>query len=87
MLLYTVHVDIGSIGMIVDHISLGSQCIKYRLGDLRRRTIGTVQTHLLILKGTGGQGNQIAQITVSAQHIVGGPSDLLSVRQWQVSSG
>ncbi len=52
-----VGIDIRAVRIIIDHIGLCSQSIKYTLGNSRSTAVGTVQTHPHIFKGTGRQGN------------------------------
>ena len=74
----TVGIDVRSVRLIVDHIGLGSQCIKYTLCDHPGTAVCTVQTDSFILIGTGGQRDQITDVTVSSHRIIHGASDLIS---------
>ena len=62
-------------------MGIRSQGIKYRLGAGGCGTVGTVQGNLLSLKGTGSQGNQIADIAVSSCGKVHGSSDFITGSQ------
>ena len=61
-----VGIDIETIRIIVDHISFRSQCIKYTFSNGGCTSVGAIQTNPHSFKGTGWQGNQITDITVSS---------------------
>lgn len=55
-------IDIGTIRLSIDHISLRSQRIKNRLCDIPCTSVGTVQTNPHSLKGIYSQGDQISYV-------------------------
>ena len=59
-----VSIDVCAVRVIVDHVGLCSQSVKYTLGNSGSTAVGAVQTYPHIFKGAGGQGNQVSQITV-----------------------
>ena len=73
-----VGVDIYAVRIVVDHMGFCAQSVKHVLGNGGSASVGTVQSHLLIFEGAGGNGNQIADIAVSSCRIVYGTANLLS---------
>ena len=78
-----VPVDVGAVRLVVDHIGFGAQGVEYALGDGGGAAVGAVQADAVILKGPGGQGNQIADVAVSSGHIVCGAADVIPAGQGQ----
>ena len=71
-----VHVDVGAVGIVVDHVGLGAQRVEDALGDLPGRAVGHVQAHPHVLEGVAGHGDQVADVAVAARHIVHGAADV-----------
>ena len=61
--------------MVVDDMGLCAQSIEYVLGNSRSAAVGAVQSHFFALEGTGGNGDQITDVAVSACGVVGGAAD------------
>ena len=59
-------VNIDAVRLVMNHMRIGTQRVKYRLCDRRSGTIGTIKRDFLALEGTGCQRNQITDITVTA---------------------
>ena len=72
-------IDIGTIRLSIDHISLRSQRIKNRLCDIPCTSVGTVQSNPHSLKGIYSQGDQISYVTVPACRIIHRPADLTAL--------
>ena len=66
----TVCINIHTIWLIVDYISLCSKCIEYTLCNAWRTTIRTVKSNSHILEGTCCKRDQMTDITVSSCCIV-----------------
>ena len=77
-------IDVIAVGVIVDHVGLGTQGIKYILGNIPGGAVGAVQTHLLALEGILAHADQVADVAVSAGDMVHGPADLVPVGQGQL---
>ena len=73
-----VGVDVVAVGSVVDDIGLGAERIEYALGDHPRSAVGNVQTDLDALEAVFAHGNQVADIAVSARHIVNGSADFVA---------
>ena len=59
-------VDVQAIGLIVYHKGLSAQSVKYILCNGRSASVGTVQCHLPVFKGTCCNRDQISDIAVSS---------------------
>ena len=76
-------VDVVAVGIGIDDIGLGTQSIKNRLGNVPGGTVGAVQTHLHSLEAVHTQRNQIADVAVTAGHMIHGAADLIPLGQRQ----
>ena len=74
-------IDIQTIGIAVDHIRIRPQSIKHIFCNGGCTAISTVQGHLFVLKGAGGNGYQISNIAVSSCRIVYGPPYFIPKRK------
>ena len=70
-----IHVDVQAVGPVGNHVGIGPQGVKHALGHLPGAAVGAVQADLEILIGTGGQGDQVADIAVAAGGIVHSAAD------------
>ena len=70
-------VDVQSVGIVVHHMRFRSQSVKYILSNGRGAAVGTIQGHLHIFKGTGRNGNQIANVAVSARRKIHRTADFI----------
>ena len=70
-------INIGSIRLCIDHISLRTQRIKHRFGNVPGASVGTVQTNLHPFERIHTQRNQIADVTVSSGNIIHCTANLL----------
>ena len=77
-------IDIQTIGLVIDHISVRAQRIEHALGDVPRATVGTVQTNLDALERVDTQRDQIAHVAVAAGHIVHSAANVLPVSEGQL---
>ena len=68
-------VDVQAIGFIVDHKGLSTQSVKYIFCNGRSASVGTVQCHLPVFKGTRCRRDQISDITVSSGCKIHGTAD------------
>ena len=71
----TVGVDVQTVRMVVDDMGLCSQSIEYVLGNSGSAAVSAVQSHFFALEGTGGNGDQVTDVAVSACGVVGGAAD------------
>ncbi len=69
-------IDVVAIGLVVHHVGLRAQGIKYALGDGPCGAICHIQTNLHVLEAELGHGDQVADVTVTAFHIVDRTSNL-----------
>ena len=70
-------VDVVAVGLVVDDIGLGAQGIEHGFCNVPGAAVGAVQTDAQALKGVEPQADQIADVPVSAGHIVHRPANLL----------
>ena len=73
-------VNVQSVRFIVDHIGGCPQGVKHAFSDHPCAPVGTVQSHLHVLIGAGGQGNEIARVPVPARGMIHGAADPLPDR-------
>ena len=76
-------IDIRTVRLVVDNVSIGSQSIEHRLSNIPAGTVGAVQTDLHALEGIDAQRDQITHITVTACHIVHRAADMLTMSKRQ----
>ena len=76
-------VDVDAVGLIVDHISLCAQGFEYQPGNVPGGAVGAIQAHFYALEGIHSQADQVANVSVTAGHIVHSAADgiLLCVGQ------
>ena len=72
-------INIRSVRLTVNHISLSAQSVIHALCNGKGASVRAVKPNPHILKGTGRQGNQITDITVSSCRIVHRKPDILSL--------
>ena len=75
-----VDIDIYAVGVVVYNISISAESVKHAFCHHPGRAVGTVETDLFALIGTGGKGYEITDIAVSARGIVHGAAYLLAGR-------
>ena len=83
----TVHIDVGTVGFVIDYIGFRSQCIKNALCHGPCTAVGAIQTYTHSFKRTGCQTDQITHITISAHHIVCRTSNRILYREGNFSHG
>ena len=76
-----VRIDVQSVRLVVHHMCLRSQGVKYVFGNGGRASVGTVQGHLHILEGTGSYGYKVSDIAVPSGRKVHGPANMLPLCQ------
>ena len=74
-------VDIRSIRLRIDHVSLCTERIKNSLCNIPGASVRTVQSDLLAAERVHAKRDQIADITVSSGNIIHGTADLLLLRK------
>ena len=77
----TVCIDVGSVRLVIDHISFCAECIEHALCDCRRTSVRTVQTNFDVLEVAGRDRDQITDVTVSSGSKVNRASDIFSGSQ------
>ena len=77
----TICIDIGSVRIIIDHIGLCSECIKYCLCNLIGCTVCAVQSNSHILKGSGRDRHQVSHVTISSHGVINRASDIFFCSQ------
>ena len=80
-----VRIDVQSVGLIVHHMCLRTQGVKHVFGNGGRASVGTVQGHLHVLEGTGGNGYKVSDIAVPASCKVHGPANMFPFCQRDLS--
>ena len=71
-------VDVHAVGGVIDHVGLSTQGLEDALGDHPGAAVGTVQGHTHILIGVGGQGDQVADVAITAGGIIDDLTDVLA---------
>ena len=77
-------IDVGSVRIIIDHISLCTKCVKYTFCDCRRTSVRTIQSDFNIFEVTARNRNQITDITVTSGSIIHGTSDIFACCIWKI---
>ena len=72
------------LGLCIDDVGVGSQCIEHRLSDVPRTTVGAVQTNLHALERVDTEADQVAHVAVAARKIVHSAADMLTVSERQL---
>ena len=62
-----VAVNVQSVRLIVDDISVSAEGIKYALRNGGSASVGAVEANLLTLKGSRSDGDQVTDIAVSSR--------------------
>ena len=70
-----VRVDVVSVRMVIHHVNLGAQGFEYCRGNLPGGAVGNVQAYLYVFEAVLGQGNEVADVTVAARHVIHGTAD------------
>ena len=63
-------VDIQTVRLCIDDVGICTQSIEYRLCDVPRTAVGTVQTNLDAFKGIDAEADQVAHVAVAACNVV-----------------
>ncbi len=71
-----VAVNVQSVRLIVDDISVSAEGIKYALRNGGSASVGAVEANLLTLKGSRSDGDQVTDIAVSSCRIVNCTADV-----------
>ena len=74
-----VAVNVQSIRLIVDDISVSAEGIKYALRNGGSTSVGAVEADLLTLKGSRSDGDQVTDIAVSSCCKILRSSDMFSL--------
>ena len=77
----TVAVDVEAVRLVVDHISVCTESVKYALRNGGSASVGAVETDLFALKRSCRDGNQVADITISSCREILGSSDIFSLSE------
>ena len=80
----SVVVDVQTVRLVVDDISIRTQSIKNRLRDIPACTVGAIQTNLHALEGVDAQADQVAHIAVATGHIVHSAADVFPMGKGQL---
>ena len=79
-----VEVDVQAVGLIVDDIGVGAQCVKDALGNVPAGAVGAVQTDLDAAEGVDAQADQVPHIAVAACHIVHSAAHMVAAGKGQL---
>ena len=77
-------IDVQSVWLVIDHIGICAECVKHRLCNVPRTTVGTVQTNLDTLERINSKRNQITHVTVATRYIVHRAANMLSMCKRQL---
>ena len=75
----TAAVDVQSVRLIVDDISVSAEGIKYALRNGGGASVGAVEANLLTLKGSRSDGDQVTDIAVSSCSKILRSTDIFSL--------
>ena len=79
-----VEVDVQAVGLIVDDIGVGAQCVKDALGNVPAGAVGAVQTDLDAAEGVDTQADQVPHVAVAASHIVHSAAHMVAAGKGQL---
>lgn len=68
-------IDIETIWLSIDHITLGTERLKNGLCHIPGASVGTVKTDLHTLEGIHSERNEVTHIAVTASHIINSAAD------------
>ena len=77
-------VDVQTVGLCIDDVSICTQSIEYRLCDVPGTAVGTVQTNLDAFKGIDAEADQVAHVAVAACNVVHSTADMLTMGKGQL---
>ena len=79
-------IDVRTIRMVVDDICFCTECVKHTLCNRAGAAIGAVDSDSVILEGAGRKRDQVADIAVSARHIILRAADPITRRKRDLSA-
>ena len=74
-----VGVDVEAVGVVVHNECLRAESVEHALGDLPCRAVRHVKAYLLVLEAVLAHGDEVADVAVSARHVVNGSADVGSL--------